>query len=76
VAAHSKVVRIPLSQLGDKYFGGGSGRTAPPVVENVLMDATGKLNGSTTSVEVWTEDGTEWLISTSWRSIGLTKCKL
>jgi hypothetical protein len=72
---HSKVVRISLAQLGDKYFGSGSGQTTKPIVENVLMDVTGKLNATTTSVEV-SYDGSDWLFSTSWRASGLTRCKL
>ena len=75
VKVHSKVVRIPLAQLGDSYFGGGSGRTANPIVEPVLMDVTGKVNGSTTAVEV-DYDGSDWLFVTSWRAVGLTRCKL
>ena len=72
---HSKIVRIPIAQLGDKFFGGGSGATAKPVVEDVLMDFTGKLNGATTTVEVSYSDS-DWIYSTSWRAVGLTRCKL
>lgn len=72
---HSKVVRIPMAQLGDKFFGRGSGQTAKPVIEPIVMDVTGKLNASTTTVEVSFNDGT-YLYSTSWRAIGLSRCKL
>jgi hypothetical protein len=71
---HSKVVRVPLSQIGDGFFGGG-GQTAKPIVEPVLMDVTGKINGATTSIEV-TYDGSDWLFVTSWRAVGLTRCKI
>lgn len=72
---HSKVVRIAIAQIGDKFFGGGSGATAKPVIEPVLMDFTGKLNGATTTVEV-SYSGSDWIYSTSWRAVGLTRCKL
>ena len=68
---NSKVVRIPLGQIGDAFFGEGSGKTANPIIEDVLMDATGKLDGGTIAVEV--DDN---LFLTSWRAVGLTKCKL
>lgn len=72
---HSKIVRVPLAQLGDTFFGTGSGQTSKPIVETVLMDCTGKINAATTSVEV-SYGGSDWLFSTSWRAIGLTRCKL
>lgn len=72
---HSKVVRIPMAQLGDKFFGRGSGQTAKPVIEPIVMDVTGKLNASTTTVEVSFNGGT-YLYSTSWRAMGLSRCKL
>ena len=72
---HSKVVRVPLAQLGDTFFGSGSGQTAKPIVEPVLMDVTGVINGATTSVEV-SYSGADWLFITSWRAVGLTRCKL
>jgi hypothetical protein len=73
--SHSKVVRIALGQLGDTFFGSGSGHTAAPIIEPVLMDATGKVNASTTAVEV-SIGGRRELYVTSWRSVGLTRCKL
>lgn len=73
--SHSKVVRISLAQLGDTYFGKGSGQTTKPIIEPVLMDVTGKVNGSTTTLEVTYNDAT-WLYTTSWRAVGLTRCKL
>jgi len=39
------------------------------------MDFTGKLNGATTTVEV-SYSGADWIYSTSWRAVGLTRCKL
>lgn len=75
LAVHSKVVRVPLAQLGDTFFGSGSGQTAKPIVEPVLMDVTGVINGATTAVEV-SYDGADWLFITSWRAVGLTRCKL
>jgi len=72
---HSKVVRVPLAQLGDTFYGKGSGHTAKPIIEDVLMDATGIISGATTAVEVSYGVGT-WLYVTSWRAQGLTKCKL
>lgn len=75
VLAHSKVARFPLAQIGDSFYGGGSGQTANPVIESVLMDVTGKVNGSTTAVEV-NFDGADWMFVTSWRASGLTRCKL
>jgi hypothetical protein len=73
--AHSKVARIPTAQLGDAYFGIGGGKTAKPIIETVLMDGTGKVNGSTTAVEV-EYAGSLWMFITSWRAVGLTRCKL
>jgi hypothetical protein len=75
VVAHTKVVRISLAQLGDTFFGGGSGRTAKPIVENVLMDGTGLIEGGTTAVEVL-YDGETWMFVTSWKARGLTRCRL
>ena len=75
VNTHSKVVRVPLAQLGDTFFGSGSGQTAKPIVEPVLMDATGVIKGATTSVEL-SYAGADWLFITSWRAVGLTRCKL
>ena len=75
VIAHSKVVRIPLAQLGDSYFGGGSGHTANPIIETLLMDGTGKISGATTAVEM-NYNGADWLFVSSWRAAGLTRCKL
>jgi hypothetical protein len=72
---HSKVVRISLAQLGDAFFGAGSGRTTKPIIEDVLMDGTGKIPGATTAVEV-SYGGAEWLFVTSWRARALTRCKL
>lgn len=72
---HSKLVRVPLAQLGDSFFGSGSGHTAKPIVDTVLMDVTGIINGSTTAVEV-SYGESDWLYATSWRAVGLTKCKL
>ena len=72
---HSKVVRVPIAQLGDTFFGGGSGQTSKPIIETILMDVTGLINGATTSVEV-TYGEADWLFVTSWRNIGLARCKL
>jgi hypothetical protein len=75
VKAHTKVVRISLAQLGDAFFGGGSGRTAKPIVETVLMDGTGLIESGTTAVEVL-YDGETWMFVTSWKARGLTRCRL
>ena len=64
-----------LHNWGIPFSGGGSGKTAKPIVETVLMDYTGKINGATISVEV-SYSGSDWLFVTSWRAIGLTRCKL
>ena len=73
--AHSKIVRIAMGQIGDAFFGGGSGHTTKPIIESVLMDYTGKVNASTTAVEV-SYGGATWLFTTSWRAEGLTRCKM
>jgi hypothetical protein len=75
VKAHTKVVRISLAQLGDTFFGEGGGRTTKPIIEDVLMDATGVIEGGTTAVEV-VVDGVTWLFVTSWKAKGLTRCRL
>ena len=72
---NSKVVRIPLAQIGDTFFGKGSGKTVQPVIDPVLMDITGKADGATTSLEVQYGDH-EFIFVTSWRAVGITKCKL
>ena len=75
VIAHSKIVRIATGQIGDAFFGAGSGQTTKPIIEPVLMDYTGKVNASTTAVEM-SYGGDTWLFITSWRAEGLTRCKL
>lgn len=75
VKAQTKVVRVSLAQLGDTFFGEGGGRTTRPIVEDVLMDGTGIIEGGTTAVEV-SVDGVPWLFVTSWKAKGLTRCRL
>jgi len=64
-----------MGQLGDSFFGSGSGHVTKPIIEPVLMDYTGKVNASTTAVET-SYGGRTWMFTTSWRAEGLTRCKL
>ena len=66
-----KVVKIPLAQLGDKFFGQGQGKNVQPVIETIFSDENGVSNATTTAILA-----PPYLYLTGLFSKGLVRCNV
>ena len=71
VHSPGKVVRIPAAQIGDMFYGRGSGRVAKPVVQNLFYDNKGVTNSTCTSVLI-----DDYLYISGLFTRGLIKCRI
>ena len=71
VHSPGKVVRIPAAQIGDKFYGRGSGRVAKPVVQTLFYDNTGVADCACTSVLI-----DNYLYVSGLFTQGLIKCPI